>query len=146
MNQFTSWWRQTGLKDDKGNTHKVLAYANVDSLDHLIKAVYAFGVCGLGINFPSTAMRQFDAQTPWTVVAGATNEGGHYIPIVARNSAGNLVCVTWSRLHAMTLAFIEAYAMCIIAYISPDYMINNVSPRALNLSQLTDDLGGLANA
>jgi hypothetical protein len=144
MENFTSWWRTTGLQDDSGTTHKILAYADINSLDHMVKAMFAFGVCGLGINVPSTAIGQFDKQQPWDVAGNVLTVGGHFIPLVARNSAGNLVCVTWSRLQAMTPAFIERYAMCLIAYISEEYLTNGVSPRHLDSATLNAALANLA--
>src|SRR5262252_12134 len=117
MQQFAARRRGLGVTDANGNVHRIKAYARIRSWDTLVKATYVFGAAALGIRVPASALSQFDAQQPWSPVAASPMEGGHYVCVVGRNSRGNLVCVTWGRLQAMTRDFVEHYADEIIAYI-----------------------------
>jgi hypothetical protein len=146
MVEFASIRRKDGIKDANGKSHKVLAYARCQNLDDLIKATYVFGACGVGVKFPASAADQFDQQKPWDIVTGSRIEGGHYVPCVARNSAGNLVCVTWGRLQAMTPRWVEKYVDEIVAYISPDYIHpqTNLTPEKFDLAKLQADLKQLS--
>jgi hypothetical protein len=40
----------------------------------------SFGAAGLGVKFPTSAMKQFKAGKPFTVVKSGI-EGGHYMPV-----------------------------------------------------------------
>src|SRR5207342_1380181 len=107
MQEAASYRRKTGVVDADGNRHLIDAYAAIEpgDVDTLMLSTYLFGAAGVGIRFPISAMQQFDAGQPWDVVTGSRIDGGHYIPVVGRNSAGHLLCVTWGRLHAMTVQF-----------------------------------------
>ncbi|HEY6240245.1 MAG TPA: hypothetical protein VIW78_05345 [Burkholderiales bacterium] len=132
--------RKTGLIDASGKRHKIGAYLALEpgNLDHLYEALYLFGVVGIGINFPNTAMDQFNAGKPWSVVAGAENDGGHYIPLVARRT--NLECVTWGRIQQVTLRFYQTYCDEAWAILSPEMIKGGKSPEGFDLDQLKADL------
>jgi len=145
MQQVAEWRRTTGITDMAGITHTVHAYAAVSSVDQVIQATYLFGACGVGIQFPDSASDQFDNKQPWTVVPHSKNTGGHYIPVVGRNSKGNLMCVTWGRLQAMTPDFLAQYMDEAVAYLSVDYLDSQgKSPEMLDLAALNADLQALA--
>ncbi len=146
MQEAASYRRKTGILDADGNRHKVDAYAAIEpgDVDTLMLSTYLFGAAGVGIRFPVSAEQQFDAQQPWDVVTGSRIDGGHYIPVVGRNSAGHLLCVTWGRLHAMTVEFFKAYCDEAIAYISVDWLNNDlISPRGYDLEALKRDLAAI---
>lgn len=88
--------QKTGLIDSQGVRHKIGAYIalEVGNIDHLLEALYLFGVVGIGIKFPVSAMDQFNSRKPWSVVPGPEPTEGHYIPLVAYRI--NLLCVTWA--------------------------------------------------
>jgi len=107
-----SYRRKTGVADSDGSRHKIGAYVALDpkSWDHLEQAAYIFGAVGIGINFPSSAMDQFNAGQPWDVVPGSKIEGGHYVPTVGSvASADSVSVITWGKRQVMTRAFYEQY-------------------------------------
>jgi hypothetical protein len=107
-----SYRRKTGVADSGGSRHKIGAYVSLDpkSWDHLEQAAYIFGAVGIGINFPSSAMDQFNAGEPWDVVPGSQIEGGHYVPTVGSvASADSVSVITWGKRQVMTRAFYEEY-------------------------------------
>ena len=73
-----------------------------------------------------------------------TNEGGHYVPVIGRNSAGNFLVITWGRLHAATPEFVTKYMDEGIAYLSLEYLKNNLSPEGVALDELQRQLQQLA--
>jgi hypothetical protein len=145
MQQVAEWRRTHGLVDAHGTAHRIQAYAAIKDIDQVIEAAYLFGACGIGINVPAGADEQFDKQQPWTVEPNAKMAGGHYIPVVGRNSQGNLMCITWGYLHAMTPEFVERYMDEAIAYLSPDYLTaQGKSPEMLDMTALENSLKALA--
>jgi hypothetical protein len=130
-----SYWRKTGV-----GGHKILAYAQVDvsNAEEIAEALWLFGHLELGINFPSTAMDQYDAGEPWDVVPGASIEGGHAVNLgqartsakvplerrarlLGKNARGNYEVVTWGRVVEMTPAFWDAYVEEAWIVITPEW-------------------------
>jgi hypothetical protein len=141
-----SYRRKTGILDSAGKRHAVAAYLSIkpgDLNEHLI-AAYLFGAIGIGIEFPASAMDQFNAGKPWDVVKGSKIEGGHYIPLVARRA--NLEIVTWGKLQQMTVAFFTKYNDESVAYVSLEALKNNKSPEGFDAAQLEADIAGLTAA
>jgi hypothetical protein len=99
------YWRKHGFLGEK-----ILAFAKVDpaNLDEVKQAISLFGQIYVGINFPGSAMDQFNAGETWDVVRGARLEGGHCITIGAYDETG-LECVTWGKVQRMTWAFFKKY-------------------------------------
>jgi hypothetical protein len=138
-----SYRRKTGVVDAGGHRHQVAAYLSIkpgDLNEHAI-AMYLFGAVGIGIEFPTSAMDQFNAGKPWDVVNRSKSEGGHYIPLVARRT--NLECVTWGRIQQMTSAFFSKYNDESVAYVSLEALKNNKSPEGFDAKQLQADLAAL---
>ncbi len=141
-----SYRRKTGIVDAAGKRHQVAAYLSIkpgDLNEHLI-AVWLFGAIGIGIEFPSSAMDQFNAGKPWDVVSRSKIEGGHYIPLVARRA--NLECVTWGKVQQMTSAFFAKYNDESVAYVSLEALTNNKSPEGFDAAALQADLAALKAA
>ena len=99
------YWRKTGLAG-----YKIEAFAQIDAsdLDLVRSAISVFGACYTGFAFPGSAMDQFDAGKPWTVVKGSKNEGGHCVPIMGYDQA-SFTCITWGAAQKMDLAFYQKY-------------------------------------
>lgn len=160
--------RQIGLVDSVGIRHKIDAYVKLKLRDaeDLYEAMYLFGAVGIGINFPDSAMDQFNADEPWSVVRGASVDGGHYIPCVSLRGAGllgpyadslfgdaaealdagatrDIVCVTWGKLQPMTLGFYEAYADEAYALLSAETLTDGKTLEGFDLDQLRADLRAL---
>lgn len=133
----TAKWRvTTGVNDGDGVNHKVKAFAKVNNNKDLDLAAYIFGACGCGFNIPNSAMAEFDAGKPWA----NTQEdpvGGHYVPLVGRNSNGTRIVVTWGRLQAVTDAFWRKYFVGALAYFSMEYMLTSgFSPEGIDEAAL----------
>lgn len=133
--------KAVGLLDANGNRHKVGAYLAItpgDVQEHLI-AAYIFGAVGVGIEFPQSAMDQFNAGQPWDLVVGSPIVGGHYIPLVARRG-GLSVVVTWGQTQEMTDLFLTTYNDESVVYLSPELLTGGVTLEGFNLNQLLADL------
>jgi hypothetical protein len=150
-----SYWRKTGI-----GGHKILAYAEVDisKPDEVAEALYLFGHLELGINFPGSAMDQFDAGQPWDVVPGAQIEGGHAVNLgqtrdvpdrtpfsprqllTGKNARGNYEIITWGRVQEMTPAFWDKYVEEAWIVITPEWeQATGGSPAGIDKAKL----GGL---
>lgn len=140
MQVAANYRRKTGVLDAHGNRHKVAAYLALKPGDvtELYIAMYLFGAVGIGLEFPASGMDQFNAGKPWSVVKGASIEGGHYVPLVARRKS--LECITWGKAQALTVGFLEKYNDESIVYISDEALTNNKSPEGFNAMQLQTDL------
>ena len=144
MNAAAAYRFKTGIKDGAGKVHKIGAYLSltVGDIEEHLTAAYLFSAVGVGIQFPASAMTQFNAGEPWTVVRGSAIEGGHYVPLVAVN--GNLDIVTWGKLQQMTAAFFKKYNDQSIVYLSAEILNGEQeSPEGFNLAQLQADLKDL---
>lgn len=139
MKEAASFRRKTGIVDANGNRHKIAAYLSIDpgNLKEHYAALYLFGVIGLGIEFPESAMTQFNSGKSWRVVHGSEISGGHYVPLVARRRS--LVAVTWGQLQPMTTGFFGKYNDESIVMLSESMLINRKSPEGF-------DYDGLINA
>lgn len=143
MQKAASYRRKTGVIDAHGKRHKVAAYLAItpgDIKEHLA-ALYLFGTVGIGIEFPGSAMDQFNQGKIWDVVNGASIEGGHYIPLVAMRDY--LVCVTWGQLQELTPTFFMTYNDESLVYLSEEMLEAGKSPEGFNAAQLKADLAKL---
>lgn len=142
--QLAAKYRQnTGIVDAQGKRHKVAAYLALDVANEteLKQAISTFGVVGLGINFPNSAMTQFNAGKPWSVVKSSV-EGGHYVPAVGYDSKYVYV-ITWGKIQKMTWGFFKKYNDESLVYLSQEMLKNGVSVGNLNVAQLETDLKAL---
>lgn len=116
-------WRQSkGLLDDAGTAYKIGTYLALEpgNPEQLREACYLFESVGIGINFPGSAMDQFDAGKTWSVVSGSSIEGGHYIPVVGHPHAGSWTVITWGKRQVATWGFLAKYVDEAWAYIDPE--------------------------
>lgn len=146
MQSAASYRRKTGIRDSKNSRHVVDSYValRVGDVDELVLATWLTGAAGVGLQFPMQAMTQFKAGQVWDVPAKPQMDGGHYVPCVGRNSAGNLLCVTWGRLQAMTPAFYERFSDEALAYISLEILnAKNLSPEGFDADGLRAALAKL---
>ena len=110
------FWRKKGFLGEK-----VIAFAKVDlsNRDEVKQAIALFGQIYCGMNFPGSAMDQFNAGKTWDTVKGARLEGGHCVTIGAFDEDG-LSCVTWGAVQKMTWRFFTKYFEEAWVLISPD--------------------------
>lgn len=143
MELAAKYRRTTGLADANGSRHKIGAYLKLTpgNLNEHLLAAYLFGAVGIGIKFPGSAMDQFNAGKPWSVVKASTIEGGHYIPFVAHRK--NIVVVTWGKCQQMTSGFFKKYNDESLVYISEEFLTNGKSPEGFDMAALQADLAAL---
>jgi hypothetical protein len=144
MQRAAAYRQKTGVLDLAGNRHFIKAYAAV-SIDDAPLAAYLFGVCGVGLALPDSAEQQFIRYHIWDDVTSTPQpQNGHYVPIVGRNSLGNFMVITWSRLHAMTPEYFARYYDEAVAYFSMEYLVaTGKSPEAIDEAALEADLAAL---
>lgn len=146
MQVAASWRRKTGILDAQGKRHQIAAYLALSgkgaTLEEQIKqSIYYFGAAGVGFNFPSYAMDQFNAGKPWTVKKGSI-EGGHDVLAVAYD-ATYLYVVTWGKVQKMTWGFLKKYTDEALAYLSPEALVKGKSLDGFDVAQLQADLNSL---
>lgn len=136
--------RKTGVEDTHGQHHKIGAFIALEpgNHTHIREAVYLFDAVGIGIEFPESAMTQFNQGRPWSVVPGARIDGGHYVPVIGYDTR-YLYVVTWGRAQKMTWGFLARYCDEAYAILSPEYLTASRSPEGLALGQLQQDLAAL---
>lgn len=144
MQVAASYRRKTGVVDAIGNRHQVRAYLsiNLGKTSEFKQAIYLFGVVGLGIQFPASAMAQFNAGKSWTVVKGSKIEGGHYVPLMGYDSR-YVYLVTWGKVIKASWGFVNKYADEAVVYLSEEFLTNGKSLEGFDLQTLTTDLGAL---
>lgn len=136
-------WVKVGIEG-----HKALAFAQVDLSNQaeVEASIAIFGWLYLGVNFPNSAMDQFNAGKPWDVVRGAKIEGGHAIPAAfyQRAAANKFKLITWARAQDMTLAFWGRYVEEAWAVITPEWLsaVGN-TPTGLDLHGVGEDFASL---
>ena len=135
--------RKYGIRDAHGRRHKIGGFVALrpGNLEHLNAALYLFGAVGIGIVFPASAMEQFNADQPWSVVHSKT-DGGHYIPLV-RRAPGFYDCITWAKLQAMTQEFYVKYCDEAYAILSTEMLVKGKSLEGFDLAQLQADLAAV---
>ena len=138
MAAAADYFRKTGIIDATGYRHRVdISVTLRPTIEEIALAAYLFGSVSLGIRLPSSAEDQFDRAEPWGVVAGSTNEGGHDITVVGRNSRDNLLVVTWGRLQAVEPDFVLAFIDEAIVHLSVEQLrVNDKSRRGYDETAL----------
>ena len=144
MQVAASYRRKTGIVDAHGKRHMITAYLALHPGDvtQLKQAIYLFGAVGIGIEFPSTAMAQFNAGKPWTIQPKAQIEGGHYVSAVGYSKT-HVYIVTWGKVQRMSWAFFKKYCDEAVAYLSEERLLNGKTVSGLNVAQLQGDLSAL---
>lgn len=148
MQQAAEYRRKVGVIDEHGVRHKIDAYVSLraGNVEDILLATYLLGAVGIGLNLPLGAMDAFDAGKPWTDIHQPV-DGGHYVPCIGRNSAGNILIVTWGRIQAMTPAFCARYCDEAIAYLSLEMIrqSDKVSPEGFDEAALRSNLHKLSS-
>ncbi len=143
MQVAASYRRKTGVVDAAGHRHQVAAYLAIQpgNLVEHYQAMYLFGCVGIGIQFPASAMDQFNAGKPWSVVRGSSIEGGHCVSLVAKRS--HLEVVTWGKIQALTTGFLRKYNDESLAYVSLETLTNGRSLEGFDAAGLQAALAAL---
>lgn len=138
------WRRKVGIKDGNQKPHKIAAYLDmgVGSEAELKQAIYYFGGAGVGFNFPASAMDQFNAGEPWSVVKGSQIQGGHDVWACGYD-AKYIYVITWGKVQKMEWAFFQKYADESLIYLSDEMLKQGKSLEGFNATQLAADLAEL---
>lgn len=141
MVRACQWWKDNGY-----DGHKIIGFAEVP-VAQIVEAAYIFGSVGIGLEMTNAQMDQFAHAEPWDVT-GDQPVGGHYVPIIGRNGAGNYLCITWGRLQAITPAFLEAACDEAVCQVSQEWINvqETLTPRGLRLADLVADMQSMENS
>ncbi len=145
VHEAMAYRRKKGILDANGDRHQIGAYLSLEpgNYEELFQAAYIFEAVGIGIQFPESAMRQFNNGYGWSYVAGSPIEGGHYVAVTGRASSTLAKLVTWGRRITMTTQFYEKLCDEAWAYVTPDQLAGARSLRGFSLDQLNADLAAL---
>lgn len=137
-----AYWRKSGVPVAG---HQILAFAQLKDLSQVRQALYVFGSVYLGVNFPQSALDQFDADQPWDVSGDGTIVGGHAVPLqYAGTGTVPYEVITWAKPQGMTQAFLDTYCEEAWVVITADWLDKNGhTPAGLDLQQLGADLAAL---
>lgn len=138
-----AWRQSTGFLDDAGNRHKDDAFIAIANLHHAYLASFVLGVCGFGFNLPDSAEEEFAQKRPWSDTSQKPS-GGHYVPLVGRNSHGMYVFITWGAYQAATPAWVAHYFMGAVGYVNREYLrVDGTTPEGFNETALDEYLASL---
>jgi hypothetical protein len=141
MQVAASYRKNTGVKDSMGRRHKIAGYMAIKSPYELKQAVWLFGAAGLGVKFPTSAMKQFNAGKPFTVVKSGI-AGGHYMPVIGYDDKW-VYLVTWGKVVQATYGWISKYNDEMIAYLSLEMLKNGKSLEGFDLATLQKDIAAI---
>jgi hypothetical protein len=99
------YWRKTGVA---GYTLAAFAQFDYTNTSLLKQVISDFGVAYLALEVPKSAMDQFDAGQPWTVVSRSPIEGGHCVP-AAGYDANYLYIITWGAVQKVAWSFYSKF-------------------------------------
>jgi len=135
-----NYWVKTGV-----GGHKILAFAEVKNYANAKVALDVFGALLVGINFPESAMDQFNAGKPWDVVRGSQIEGGHAIHVGHMDTSNTTYqLVTWGQVEGMTQAFWDKYVEECWIVVAPEWFnAQGNSPTGVNLYGLGQDFAAI---
>jgi len=119
MQDVLDYWRRTGI-----GGHRILAFAELDvtDLEQVRAALYLFGHVYVGVDFPQSAMDQFDAGRPWDVVRRSPILGGHAVDLGYAADGRNYACVTWGAVQELTPRWWSAYVEEAWVVASPEWV------------------------
>lgn len=144
------YWKNTGITDASGNTHKIAGYAQFSNpADEVLLAqvLEVFGCVIVGVSLQRDQERQFASGEAWDYVAGEQFIGGHGITLQQRSvgGVGTLHYITWGAAQPATRKFQwhcagqgngEAWAVVTDSWLQA----SGDSIEGLNIQQLLADL------
>lgn len=141
IGDMAKYWRNTGMADDTGHRHRIVAYLDLNpgDLREMLIACWLFQSVGLGFDLPASAQEQFADGEVWDVVPGSPIVGGHYVPAVARRD-GMTVGVTWGNEKDFTDDFFTTFNNQGIVALSHEMMIKGRSIDGFDDQLLHSDL------
>lgn len=114
--QVLETWQKKGFL---GERPLAFARINVRNKTEIMQAISTFGQLYTGFNVPQSAMEQFNAGKPWTVVPGSPSIGGHCITLGGYDLE-RVKGVTWGVVQEMTWEFVLKQFTDLYAVIGKD--------------------------
>lgn len=144
MADVAKYHQNVGLEDESGNYHKIAAYMAVTpgNVEELKQSIYLFGACSIGWALPDSAQKQFQKGKPWSVVSGASIEGGHDTLAIGYDP-DYLYIITWGQVQKVEYPFFAKYCDEGIVKLSEEMLTNGESLEGFNVAQLQEDLSQL---
>lgn len=128
-------WRRTGLGRDR-----ILAFFQLDhtNLAEVKTALWLLGGVYVGVNFPRSAMTQFNNRQPWDYNPGLDNtiEGGHCVHLGAIDATGMLTVTTWGQTQQVTPAWWAQFVEEAWCSASQSWMRAGLSPAGLDTAKI----------
>jgi hypothetical protein len=139
MTDVYNYWSTTGIAGDK-----IAGWVQIDPTNtvHVKQAIYAFGGVHMGVQLPNSAMDQFNAGEPWTVLSDDGGVAGGHDVYVPGYLGSDWICpVTWGQAIMASWAWMLKYCDEMYATFSVDWLAGatGFSPSHLNLTQLQQD-------
>lgn len=138
------YWRKTGIAG-----HKIVAFAKLNNKDQLLKTIYLFGGCYVGLNLPKSAEKQYNTTKKWTIPRDREKTDakkgswvGHMVLVVGYRNE-ELRIITWGREMIMTIDFWEAYSEESYAVFSESFIRNEKTPTGIDVDILHNDIESL---
>lgn len=140
------YWRKHGIAGEK-----IMAFAELEdgNVEQLLKTIYLFGGCYVGLNLPKSAERQYNTTKKWTLPRGGKKKDaekgswmGHMV-LVTGYHKDELRVITWGREIIMTIDFWKAYAEESYAVFSETFIKHDKTPTGIAVEVLLHDLAKL---
>ncbi|HNP23331.1 MAG TPA: hypothetical protein PKM63_04185 [Panacibacter sp.] len=137
------YWRKNGIAGQK-----IVAFARLQdkNREQLLKTIYLFGGCYVGLNLPKSAERQYNTTKKWTIPRGGKKRDakkgswfGHMV-LVTGYKNDELRIVTWGQEMIMTIDFWEAYAEESYAVFSEAFIKHDKTPTGIAVDILENDI------
>lgn len=142
IDAMAQYWLNTGLLDDNGNRHKVVAVVDLNpgDLRELWVAMYLFQSVGLGFALPESAEEQTARGQAWDYVRGAQIVGGHYVPAFNKLSFDHNGGVSWGQVQPFTNRFFKKYNNQGVVVLDEGMLVNMRSIDGFDDQQLRADI------
>jgi len=133
------YWLKVGIAG-----HKILAYAQVQDPTKIFAAMRVFGGMMIGVNFPQSAMDQFNAGKPWSVVRKSPIIGGHAVHVGYDGT--EYKGITWAAVEGISDPWWKTYVEEAWVVITPEWLeASGRTPTGLNLQGLGMSFAALTN-
>lgn len=131
------WFKNNGFRFSTGEIFTFSDFGSFvtgyecDTLEEIRIAIYYLKSCILGLNWPSSAMQQFEAKQVLTPVENSASDGGHAVHIKNYRADGTFGMYTWGELIYADSAFINKYLMIAQGFIPKDIVGTVIDPDKL---------------
>ena len=90
---------------------KIEGWVQIDQTNrqNFALCVELFGACDVGVQLPNSAMKQFENDQPWDILADDGGiDGGHCVPYLGYGSQGE-TCITWAKRQPTGIPWFAKY-------------------------------------